>query len=396
VLRMAIKMLVGDRTKWLGVVLGAFLCTFLITHMLSMFTGMMRRAYGLITDIPQADIWVMDPAVQYIDEPIAMSDNALLQVRGVNGVDWATPLFTGTLPVRLPNGGFQGALVVGVDDATLIGLPKGLIGCKPDDLRRADGAFVDIIASKSTLAMPVGGEPWPHGRVKVQYEGPTRPLHKGDELMVNDHRLLITGVVDLGPRFLAKPVLYTTYSRAVYMSPRQRSLLSFVLVKVQNGRNPAALARTIEAQTGLRARTSAEFCDDTFWYYMLKTGVVSRIVFMISTAVVVGLSVSSLLFYLFTNENAPYYALLKAMGTTDAVITRMIVLQALVGTSCGLGLGLGASCALGVSLSGNSMPYAMVWQVILASSGAIVLVAIVASVISVRRIVRLEPAMVFK
>jgi putative ABC transport system permease protein len=396
VILLAVKMLVGDRTKWLGVVLGAFLCTFLITHMLSMFTGMMRRAYALVTDIPQADIWVMDPAVQYVDEPIAMSDNALLEVRGVNGVDWATPLFTGTLPVRLPNGGFQGALVVGVDDATLIGLPKGLVDCKPDDLRRADGGFVDVIGAQTTLAMPVGSEPWPHGRVKVQYEGPTRPLHKGDELMVNDHRVLVTGKVDLGPRFLAKPILYTTYSRAVFMSPRQRSLLSFVLVKAEKGLDPVTLARRIESRTGLRARTGAEFADDTFWYYMLKTGVVSRIVFMISTAVVVGLSVSSLLFYLFTNENAPYYALLKAMGTTDGVLTRMIVVQAIVGTMCGLGLGLGASCALGQSLSGNSMPYAMVWQVILASSGAIILVTIVASIISVRRIVRLEPAMVFK
>jgi hypothetical protein len=42
------------------------------------------------------------------------------------------------------------------------------------------------------------------------------------------------------------------------------------------------------------------------------------------------------------------------------------------------------------------MPYAMVWQVIAASSGAIVLVTVVASIISVRRIVKLEPAMVFK
>jgi putative ABC transport system permease protein len=393
---LAIKMLVGDRTKWYGVVLGSFLCTFLITHMLSMFSGMMRRTYALVTDIPQADVWVMDPAVQYVDAPIAMSDNAVLRVRDIEGVAWATPLFTASLPVRLPNGGFESALVVGVDDESLIGLPSGLVGCEPTDIRRADGVFVDLIGAQTTLAMPTGVQPWAHGRVKVSYEGPSRPLHAGDELMVNDHRLIVTGKVDLGPRFLAKPVLYTTYSRAVFMGPRARSLLSFVLIKASPGVDPKALARRIEDATGYRARTSPQFCDDTYWYYMLKTGVVSRIVFMISTAVVVGLSVSSLLFYLFTTENAPYYALLKAMGTTDGTLTRMIVIQAMVATSCGLGLGLGISCALGRSLSGNSMPYAMVWQVIAASSGAIILVTIIASVISVRRIVHLEPAMVFK
>src|SRR4051812_5822201 len=60
VIRTAIQMLLGDTTKFLGVVLGVFLSTFLISHMLGMFNGMMKRTYGMISDIPQADVWVMD------------------------------------------------------------------------------------------------------------------------------------------------------------------------------------------------------------------------------------------------------------------------------------------------------------------------------------------------
>ena len=59
-LRIAVRMLLGDPTKWMGVVFGVLVCTFLITHMLSMFHGMMERSYALVTDIPQADVWVMD------------------------------------------------------------------------------------------------------------------------------------------------------------------------------------------------------------------------------------------------------------------------------------------------------------------------------------------------
>lgn len=392
----AIKMLVGDRTKWYGVVLGCFLCTFLITHMLSMFTGMMARTYTLINDIPQVDVWVMDPAVQYVDEPIAMSDNCLLRVRGVEGVAWATPLMTTSMRVRLPNGAFQAALVVGVDDATFIGLPPGLVACGPGDLRRGDAVFVDVIGARTTLAMPIGGVPWAHGRVKIDPAGPTRPLHSGDELLVNDHRLVVAGHVDLGPRFLSRPVLYTTYSRAANISPPTRSLMSFVLVKCGHGIEPAALARRIEDRTGLRARTSNEFRDDTYWYYMLMTGVVSRIIFMVSTAVVVGLSVSSLVFYLFTAENSRYYTTLKAMGTSDRTLVAMVVVQALVATSTGFGLGVGASCILGSILPATSMPYSLVWQVLLASGAAVFVVSIVASTLSVRRVLKLEPAMAFK
>jgi len=396
VLVIALKMLFGDRTKFYGVVLGSFLCTFLITHMLSMFNGMMARSYALVTDIPQADIWVMDPAVRYADEPIPISDNALLRVRGVPGVEWATPLFTGTLRVRLPNGGFQGALVIGVDDASLIGLPSNLKQCDPQDIRRADGVFVDVIGARTSLALPVNSPAWAHGPARVDYTGETRPLHLSDEVMVNDHRLIVSGFVDLGPRFLAKPVLYTTYSRAVAISPPTRSLLSFVLVKAKPGEDPTAVAREIEQRTWLRARTSKEFCDDTYWYYMLMTGVVSRIIFMIATAVVVGLSVSSLLFYLFTAENAKYYMTFKTLGTTDRRLVGMVAVQALVGLWSGFGLGTGASCLLGVLLPAEGMPYQLTGSVMGASAGAMLLVAVVASTLSTKRVLKLDPSDVFK
>ena len=130
--------------------------------------------------------------------------------------------------------------------------------------------------------------------------------------------------------FIAKPVLYTTYSRASYISPRTRQTLSYVLVKAREGVDPAALAARIERETDLRARTASQFKDDTYWYYVFLTGVVSRIIFMISTAVVVGLSVSSLLFYLFTTENARYYAALMALGCRGRTLVAMVVVQVLL------------------------------------------------------------------
>jgi putative ABC transport system permease protein len=389
-------MLFGDRTKFLGVALGSFLCTFLITHMIAMFSGMMLRTYSLVSDIPQADIWVMHPAVQYCDEPIGMSDNALLRTRAVEGVQWATPLYVGMLQTRLPNGAFQGTLVIGVDDASLMGLPSHLIGCVGEDLRRADGAFVDLIGANSMLAVPIGSEQRVFGNPKIDHDGPRRPLKNGDEVHVNDHRLIVSGIVDLGPRFLAKPVLYTTYSRAVYISPPVRSLLSFILVKGVPGVDAATLARRIEDATDLRARTANEFKRDTYDYYLLKTGVVGRIVFMIATAVVVGLSVSSLLFYLFTNENARYYAALMALGCRNRTLMVMVLVQAIMGTFTGFGLGVGGSCLLGTFVKNDSMPYSLEWPVMAASGISILVVAVVAAGLSIRRILGLEPAMVFK
>ena len=88
-------------------------------------------------------------------------------------------------------------------------------------------------------------------------------------------------LAELGSRFLSKPIVYTTYSRAIAIAPKERNLLSFVLVKPLPGVAATDLARSITRETGLRARTSQEFADDTYWFYVRTTGVVARIGFMV-------------------------------------------------------------------------------------------------------------------
>lgn len=395
----AIRMLVGDLTKWAGVVLGVFFCTFLITHFLSMFSGMMQRTFALITDIPEAHIWVMDPAVQYVDEPIGLSDIDLSRVRGADGVEWASPLYVGNQPVRLPSGAFRSVLVIGVDDSTLIGLPslgKPLVDCTRDDLRRADAVIVDTIGASTLLAMPIMGDEWAHGQRQIDFNAPTRPLRKGDELMVNDHRLIVVGKANLGPRFLARPVLYTTFSRAMQVSPRTRKMLSFVLVHVKPGLDPTNMARKMEAATGLRCRTSAEFSADTYDYYMRMTGVVQRIMFFVGIGVAVGIAVSSLLLYLFTLENSRYYATLKALGTSNSVIAMMVAVQAAACGACGYGVGVGVSAAMGALVTSDAIPYLLTPRTLIFAAVAMLVVTVSASVLSARKVMQLEPAIVFK
>ena len=54
--------------------------------------GLMDRTRSQIQDVTDADIWVMDPATQYVDEVYALKDSDLGVVRGVPGVRWAVPL----------------------------------------------------------------------------------------------------------------------------------------------------------------------------------------------------------------------------------------------------------------------------------------------------------------
>jgi putative ABC transport system permease protein len=395
-LHLAIRMLLGQTARWLGVVLGVLLCTFLITHMLSMFSGMMRRSYALITDIPEVNLWVMDPAVEYVDEPAGMPSTALARVRSVEGVDWAVPLYTGSLRVRMPSGALRPVLLIGIDDATLIGAPRHLVAGSLEGLRAADAVIVDESSANALLRTvidpPVRGPGW----FTPDLDAPTRPLGVGDEMVVNDHRLVVAGVARLTPRFLSRPVLYTTYSRAEFVTPRQRNMLSYVLARTAPGHDPEDVARRIHDATGLRARTSPQFSDDTYWYFVRTTGVVARIALMIGIGVVVGVSVSSLLLYLFTVDNARYYVTFKALGATTGTILRMVAAQALVSGFVGFGLGVGLSSAMGTAVELEAMPYAITTPTMLFTGGVVLFVCVVSALLSALKVLRLDISTVFK
>src|SRR5438876_2041308 len=88
---LALSMLTGDRAKYIGLIFAISFSSFLITQQASIFAGLMDRTRSQIQDVTDADIWVMDPATQYVDEVYALKDSDLGVVRGVPGVRWAVP-----------------------------------------------------------------------------------------------------------------------------------------------------------------------------------------------------------------------------------------------------------------------------------------------------------------
>jgi putative ABC transport system permease protein len=62
-LRVALKMLMGDRAKYLGLLFGITFTSFLVTFAASYFCGFMTRGFALIAENGEADVWIIDPAV---------------------------------------------------------------------------------------------------------------------------------------------------------------------------------------------------------------------------------------------------------------------------------------------------------------------------------------------
>ena len=200
----ALKILLGDRTKYAGLLFGITFTSFLVTFAAAYFGGMMTRSFALIAENHKADVWVMDPAVVAVDRTINLPTSALNRVRSIAGVLSAVPLTVAQADARFPNGRFQSFQVIGVDDATLSGVPLLRDGYTAAVLRTPDAAIIDAGGSSGKLGTPaLKADQWPYG--KPHLNAPLRPLLKGDELMINDTRVRVAGQSDALPRFPPRP-----------------------------------------------------------------------------------------------------------------------------------------------------------------------------------------------
>jgi putative ABC transport system permease protein len=394
-LRIAVKMLRGDRAKYLGLLFGITFTSFLVAYAGSYLGGFMTRGFALVSENPNADVWVMDPAVESTELTTTLPDSALSRVRSVNGVLYAMPLALGSVDARFPNGRFQSFQLIAVDDATLFGLPPLQNGLSPVVMRSPDAVVVASGGTDGKLQTPaLRQDQWPYGRPRLDV--PTRELAAGDELRVDEHRVVVRGLAKALPRYPPQPLLYTTLSNAARMMPPKPHLLTFVLAKAAPGISPRELASRIEAQTGLKARSSADFKRDTVDWLFVNSEDVGDIASMMSIAMLVGLGVTGVLLYMFTSDSLKQYAVLKAMGADSRLLLTMIFVQSGLCALIGIGLGLGVCAIVGqIAIVEFDFPFRMMWFTPLIATFVVMIVSIVAAAISARPVLKLEPGVVF-
>ncbi len=374
----ALRMLTGDRAKYFGLVFAIAFCTFLLENQTTIFASILKRTASQILDVTDAEVWVMDPQTTYWEQTKALKDTDLTRVRSIPGVQWAVRLFKGQPVARTPSGRFAVSFLIGLDDATLAGAPREMLLGSWERLREPDTVVID--QAGYVLLFP--GE----------------KLQLGRTLEMNDHHVTIVGISDVPAPFASLPVMHTRYSEAINFLGRERTQLSFVIARPAPGVTPAALTRRIEAGTGLRARTTDEFMWDCINYYLKNTGIPVNFGITITVALIVGAVVAGQTFYLFTLENLKQFGALKAIGVSNLRLIGMILLQALTAGTLGFAIGTGLAATF-FEITRHQLAtrgIVLLWQCVSLTGACIFFVVIVASMLSIRRVLVLEPAAVFR
>lgn len=224
---LALRMLTGDRSKYLSLILSITFATLLMSQQVSIFMGIVTRSASQIIDVRDADLWVMDNKVRYIDEAPYLPSSDLQRVRGVTGVEWAVRFHKSNMTARLVDGNFRNVVMLGVDDASLVGSPRAMVLGDADDLRLPNAVFID--------------------KAGYEYMWPNEPFRIGREFHINDRRVILAGICKASAPFTTLPILYTRYTEIERFLPSNRSVMNYILAKPADGFEPQAVCQSIEA-----------------------------------------------------------------------------------------------------------------------------------------------------
>ncbi|MDH5640385.1 MAG: ABC transporter permease [Nitrospira sp.] len=372
----ALKMLFGDRAKYLMLLCGLTFAVMLIVQQGSIFWGLMMWSQSSISNI-NAPIWVTDPGIAQVDEVKPITETAVDRVRSVQGVEWAVPLYKGLLRARLANGEYHQITLTGLESSTLIGRPTEVL----------EGRFEDIVQPDAVVL-----DQW-----TVERMGGPSVVTIGTVFELNDKLARVVAIAKTQKSFTNIPVVYTTYERAIRYMPRERRILSYVLAKAKDGVPTDLVTARIREHTGLGAFTAEEFSWKTIRWVLKNTGIGINFGTTILLGFIVGMAIAGQTFYLFTVENLRQFGALKAMGASGFTLARMILLQAFTVGLTGYGVGVGLATAFGVlAAKTGDLPFAETWQLLLLVLVALLTICGASALISIIKLVRLEPAIVFR
>lgn len=394
-IRLALKMLFGDTAKYLMLVAGLTVATFLMAQQAAVFCGLMSWTRSTLKNVP-APIWVVEEKVDQVNETNPLLDTDVARVRSVGTVAWAAPIYSGIQRVRLENGSFKIIQLIGIDANTLAGAPAKMLAGDLMELRLPHSVVIDDLGVQRLA--PKRGD-----KVKV-----------GDVFEINDQEARVVGIADAATSFTGGPYVWTTYERALQYVPAQRKLLQAVICAPREGVALEQVIADIRRQTGLKAFINREadlhdflgqmrgeptsnFNVSTVWWYVKNTGIPISFGTTVIIGLLVGMAVSCQTFYSFVLENMRHLGALKAMGASNGMLCLMLVVQAFTVGIIGYGIGLlgTAGFAFG-ALKNEQPPFYLPDFVPLAVLGVVLGICMLAALLGIWRVSRLEPAMVFR
>lgn len=370
---LARRNLFHDKVRLTVTLTGIVFAVVLIVVELGLFVGFTETTSSLV-DRSGADLWVTSRHVPYVELGVPFSERKLYQVRALPGVEAAEKVIVRWTDWKRPDGRQESVQIVGMNPDTPLARPWNLIAGSVEDLKRPDAVIMDDIY-KDKLGVTGVGQVFEIGR----------------------HRARVVGFTHGIRSFTTSPYVFTTFKKAQTYTNLADDQTMFILVKVAPGADVNQVRQGILANVrDVEAFTSHEFSRMTQFYWMFTTGAGVAVLLAAALGLVVGFVVVAQTIYATTMDHLREFGTLKAMGAPNSYVYKVILTQAAISAVIGYFLGMIVSVfVVHASQEGGAailLPLPMAVGIFFLT----LLMCTGAAVVSITKVTRLDPAMVFK
>ena len=371
-LRTAWKFLFYDKANSLGALLGIVVSTFLIGQQISVFNFITDGIGKIVTTAP-GYIWVLDNKTQNINDLHPLDVRIQYQIASLPGVQKVYPVYITNGYVQYEGGDKESVKLIGVEPPDYAGAPAGFFAGTHQDLLPDGGISVDL------------------------YEERVFPITDlGATFEINGKRAYVAAQTK-GVRGFARAFSYTTIDRARWFANGSLYEATVFLVKAAPGASPAQVRDAINDNAfGVRAWLEGELRRTSVIFYLKHSSIVLAIGTMVVFAFISGIAIVGLTLYSSAIDHLRDYGTMKAIGATNGYIRKLIYTQALLFGVPGFAIGQLLIRLFRTAMERQGVLVSFTLEFQLAFFGLICLIALLGAAFASRRVIRLEPAAVFR
>lgn len=370
----ALSSLLHDRGKLVAAIAGVALAATLLLVQVGLFVAFLETSSAIVRRIG-GDVWVMARGTEVVDngETLSAGSRAAISaracVRSVRGV------VISVATMRKPSGALDYVQIVGVEREQRPLVPWVLARGLVSDLRGPGRVAIDE-HDLEKLALPA--DPIGHG---IEVGG----------------RVATVAAITHGIRsFALYPYLFAEIDTARWLSGSAEGQAQYWVAELESAACAESVIERVRVYPDLDAHTTGEFASMTERYWVFGSGAGGALAFCAVFSLLVGAVIVAQTLYSITKEHEKELATLKAMGATPGELVAFVAWQASLLAVAGGAIGATLAAVLQVVLSSEGIALSLNAQVWSIGAVAVTSMCALASVPSIRRVLTVEAAEVFR
>ncbi len=369
---LASRNLFHDRLRFIATMVGIVFSVVLVMIQMGLFLGFSHMVTTMI-DHASADLWVLPKGAKCFEDPSLLDIKLRNRVASVQGVASVVPLVIGFSDWRLKSGEVTPVFVIGVD------MHDG--GLQPWNV-------VDGDAQALSQGANVAVDRSYFDRLGVNAIGETAEIR--------NRRVKVVALTDGIRSFTTTPYVFVDLKNARTYTGTPADRASDLLVRLAPGADRDKVRQAIQAQVGdVEVLSAEQFRSRSRSFWLFGTGAGAALFAGALLGVIVGTAIVAQTLYSSTKDHLSEFATLRAMGSSNGYIYRVIIHQALLNAVIGFCIAAAIGALVVKITAKTALPIVITHWLVAALFALTVVMCVVSAIGAIVRVVRIDPATVF-